>query len=208
MRISNKARGIAMETTVLMIRHAESPFIFGKERTRGLSKKGKEDASAITTVLHSFNIDVIVSSPYTRAIQTIQGLADDHMLEIHIIEGLREKQLKGAYQLPTEEIDEAIKKSFQDLDYCLEGGESSRNVQNRAIPEIIHLLEKYAGQTIVICTHGNIMAIIFHYFDTRYGYDFWKNTSKPDIYQLIFEGVQLNTVQRLNEENTFCKFPL
>lgn len=77
-----------METTVLMIRHAESPFIFGKERTRGLSKKGKEDASAITTVLHSFNIDVIVSSPYTRAIQTIQGLADDHMLEIHIIEGL------------------------------------------------------------------------------------------------------------------------
>ena len=98
-----------METTVLMIRHAESPLLFGKERTRGLSKKGKEDASAITTVLHSFNIDVIVSSPYTRAIQTIQGLADDHKLEIRIIESLREKQLKGAYQLPAEEIDKAIK---------------------------------------------------------------------------------------------------
>ena len=28
-----------METTVLMIRHAESPLLFGKERTRGLSKR-------------------------------------------------------------------------------------------------------------------------------------------------------------------------
>ena len=194
-----------METTIFMIRHAESPFIFGKERTRGLSKKGEEDVRAITKALLSFNIDVIVSSPYTRAIQTIQGLADAHKLEIQTIEELREKQLKGAYQLHAEEIDEAIKKSFHDLDYCLDGGESSRDVQNRAIPEIIHLLEKYAGQTIAIGTHGNIMAIIFHYFDAHYGYDFWKSTSKPDIYQLSFEGVQLKRVQRIKKEIRFCE---
>lgn len=186
-----------METTILMVRHAESPFIFGEERTRGLSNKGKVDAKEIARALLSRNIDIIVSSPYIRAIETVQGLADARDMNIETIENLRERQLKGAYRLSAEEIDEAIKKSFNDLDYFLDDGESIRDVQNRAIPEVINLLEKYVGQTIVIGTHGNIMTIVINYFDDHYGYEFWNKTSKPDIYQLVFEGVKLKTVQRI-----------
>lgn len=186
-----------METTILMVRHAESPFILGEERTRGLSNKGKVDAKKIAKALLSRNIDVIVSSPYIRAIETVQGLADAREMNIKTIENLRERQLKGAYRLSAEEIDEAIKKSFNDLDYFLDDGESIRDVQNRAIPEVINLLEKYVGQTIVIGTHGNIMTIIINYFDDHYDYEFWNKTSKPDLYQLVFEGVNLKTVQRI-----------
>lgn len=33
-----------MKTTIYMVRHAESPFVFGEEKTRGLSEKGLTDS--------------------------------------------------------------------------------------------------------------------------------------------------------------------
>jgi 2,3-bisphosphoglycerate-dependent phosphoglycerate mutase len=61
-------------------------------------------------------------------------------------------------------------------------GETTRQAQERAIPIILKLLSDYEGKKIVIGTHGNIMTIILKYFDTNYGFEFWKQTSKPDIY--------------------------
>ncbi len=36
-----------------------------------------------------------------------------------------------------------------------------------------------------------------NYFNAEYGYDFWKSTSKPDIYELKFSGEKLQLVNRL-----------
>lgn len=186
-----------MVTTLFMVRHARSPFVFGQERTRGLSKQGDIDAKKITELLSHEKIDVIVSSPYTRAIQTIEGLAQEKRLEIQIFEELKERQLKGPYKLPEEEINQAIKKSFEDKAYSLLGGESIRDVQDRAIPVIDELLTKYQDKTLILGTHGNIMTIIMNHFDSEYGYEFWKSTTKPDIYKLEFSGTHLNRLQRL-----------
>jgi|GEM_PF-806725 len=41
------------------------------------------------------------------------------------------------------------------------------------------------------------MTIILHAFDERYGYGFFAQTSKPDIYKAEFEGVELQSVTRL-----------
>lgn len=188
-----------MVTTVYMIRHANSPFIFGEERTRELSLEGVMDSKKITDLMSKVEIDVIVSSSYTRAIQTIEGIANQKNIKIKVIEELRERQLKGAYKLLDEEIQQAIKKSYEDYDYFLSGGESVREVQNRSIPVIKNLLNQYEGKTIIIGTHGNIMTIIMNYYNPKYGYDFWKSTTKPDIYKLIFSDAKLQNVQRVWE---------
>ena len=190
-----------MKTTLFMIRHAQSPFIFGQERTRELSERGKLDANKITEQLKQETIDVIVSSPYKRAIQTIEGIANEHQMEITIFEGLKERPIKGAYKLSAEEIEQAIKKSYDDKDYCLPGGETTRQAQERAIPVIKQLLTDYEGKSIVVGTHGNIMTIMMNYFDEQYGYDFWINTSKPDIYKLIFNDDVLVAVERVWEQD-------
>lgn len=182
-----------------MIRHAESPFIIGQERTRKLSTQGEIDAKKVTAIMNEKEIDLAVSSPYKRAIQTIEGIVVSKNIEVKEIEELRERRLKGAYKLPEEEIQEAIKKSFKDIDFKLSGGESVRDVQNRAIPIIYDLLNKYETKTIIIGTHGNVMTIIMNYFNKEYGYDFWKNTSKPDIYKLVFLRKKLQLVQRIWE---------
>ena len=188
-----------MNTIIYMIRHAKSPFVFGEERTRNLSAQGLIDAQKVTDIMNNEKIDLIVSSPYIRAIQTIEGIATNKDIEIIVYEQLRERQLKGAFKLTEDEIQQAIKTSFDDIDFQLTDGESIRDVQNRAIPVIKNLLNNYEGKTIIIGTHGNVMTIIMNYFNKAYGYDFWKNTSKPDIYKLVFSGEELLSVYRLWE---------
>jgi len=187
-----------MKTNIYMIRHAESPFVFGEERTRGLSEDGFKAAMKVADVLEQEEMHCIVSSTYERAKQTVQFLAERKGLPIIEYEDLRERPIKGLdYQSSWEELLKAIETSFQDIDYALEGGESTRQVQNRAIPIINKLLEEYCGKNIAIGTHGNIMTIIMNYFDTNYGYEFWNSTSKPDIYKLAFYDGQLQSIERI-----------
>lgn len=118
-------------------------------------------------------IDAIVSSPYKRASQMIEGIAKNHNLEVQVVE---------------------------DADFSLQVGESVNDVQNRAIPVINNLIKKHEGKTIIIRTHGNVMTISMNYYNEKYGYDFWQSTTKPDIYKLIFSSVKLVDVQRLWQE--------
>ena len=188
-----------VNTTIYMIRHAKSPFVVGQELTRELSTQGLIDAKKVADIMDNKKIDLIVSSPYKRAIQTIEEIATNKDIEIIVYEELRERQLKGAFKLTEDEIYQAIKTSFEDIDFHLTDGESIRDVQNRAMPVIKNLLNNYEGKTIIIGTHGNVMTIIMNYFDKAYGYEFWKNTSKPDIYKLVFSGENLLSVHRLWE---------
>lgn len=64
-----------METIVYMVRHAESPYSEGTERTRGLTVKGYSDLEKVLEILSSEGIDVIISSPYARAILTVEPIA-------------------------------------------------------------------------------------------------------------------------------------
>ncbi|MNP25434.1 hypothetical protein D3C76_1182420 [compost metagenome] len=84
-----------------------------------------------------------------------------------------------------------------DKDFALEGGETTHRAQQRAIPIMESLLVEHRGKNIVIGTHGNIMTIIMNYYDDTFGFDFWNRTSKPDIYKMVFNGDQLEQVERI-----------
>lgn len=190
-----------MNTTIYMVRHAESPFVFGKEKERGLSEEGFIAAEKVARCLENVPIHYIASSSYTRAIQTVQPLANLKKLDIITYDELRERPIKGLdYKSPWKVIEEAIEKSFVDLDFALEGGESTYEAHKRAIPIVEKMIEDNYGKNIVIGTHGNIMTIIMKYFDQQYGYNFWKSTSKPDIYKLVFKEKKLMEVERVWEE--------
>jgi 2,3-bisphosphoglycerate-dependent phosphoglycerate mutase len=191
-----------MTTTLYMVRHADSPFVFGDERNRELSDTGLDGARRVAEILGDVTIDHIASSSYARAIQTVQYLAEAKGLPITEYEELAERSIRGLdYQVPWEMMEAAIEKSFSDKDYALEGGESTRKAQQRAIPVIEKLLQEYEGKTSVLGTHGNIMTIIMNFYDNNYGYEFWKSTSKPDIYKLIFTANRLEQAERIWERD-------
>ena len=180
--------GNKLDTVIYMVRHAKSPYKLGEERVRGLSEEGETDAKRVTELLSDKEISVIASSPYLRAIQTIEGLATQKCLQIIEFEELKERPIMGLeYKLTESEVQDAIEQSFHDKEYCLKEGETTNQAQERAIPVIKQLLNDYKGKKTVIGIHGNIMTIIMNYFDEQYGFEFWKSTTKPDIYELTFD---------------------
>jgi len=41
------------------------------------------------------------------------------------------------------------------------------------------------------------MTMMIHYFDSSYGYDFLNQLTKPDIYKMVFDGLELIDISRL-----------
>jgi 2,3-bisphosphoglycerate-dependent phosphoglycerate mutase len=183
-----------MRTIIYFIRHAESQYIEGQERLRGLSEQGIRDALQVQQTLQNEAIDVFVSSPYERAVQTIKPLAEDMRKEIVIVEELRERTIG---ELGGLNFQKAKQNVYQDFQLAFAGGESSAEAQTRGAQALGILLEEYKGKTVVIGTHGDIMTLMLNHFDPQqYNYEFWQSTSMPDIYKAEFEGKRLLRVTR------------
>lgn len=186
-----------MLTNLYFVRHAHSPYT-PDELGRPLSEKGFADAEKITQLVENENIDFVISSPYKRAIQTVEGVAQFLGKEMMIVDDLKERVLSGS---PVDDFQAAITKVWEDPTFSWEGGESNVMAQKRGVNEILSVLEKYEGKNIVIGTHGNIMVLIMNYFDNRIDLDFWKQLDMPDIYKLTFKKEKLVGVTRLWERN-------
>ncbi|WP_404350103.1 histidine phosphatase family protein [Sutcliffiella horikoshii] len=184
-----------MLTNLYFVRHAHSIYT-PDELERPLSEKGYKDAERILALIQPDNIDVVVSSPYKRAVQTVEGVAEYFNLEIEIFEDLKERTLTSK---PAEDFAAAITKVWGDPNFAWEGGESNMEAQARGVKVIHYLLKKYEGKNVAIGIHGNIMVLIMNYFDKQYDFSFWNGLDMPDIYKLTFDGDELVGVSRLWE---------
>ncbi|SEM95867.1 2,3-bisphosphoglycerate-dependent phosphoglycerate mutase [Terribacillus saccharophilus] len=135
-----------MSTIIYMIRHGKSPKE-GNERTRGLTDKGEQDAIKIADFLKEEGIEVFVSSPYKRAVDTIRGLAEHAGNKVEKIEDLRERVFtSGDTRISDEKLLPLLKKSFVDPNFALPGGESNAACKNRAVAVLEDLLHVYKGK--------------------------------------------------------------
>lgn len=180
-------------TTLFFVRHAHSTYS-QDEINRPLSERGFDDAQYVTEILKEEEIDVVVSSPYKRAVQTVNGIAEYIDTEIEIIDGFKERTLSTD---PVSDFNFAITKVWEDYHFSWKGGESNFVAQRRGVKSTFDVLKKYTGKNVVIGTHGNIMALIMNFFDKQYDFMFWKKLDMPDIYKLTFEECELINVKRL-----------
>ncbi|MGN9167106.1 histidine phosphatase family protein [Paenibacillus jamilae] len=187
-----------MKTLIYMVRHGDSPKTAGNERTRGLTDKGMSDANQTTELLDREGIEVFISSPYQRAILTIQELSRRSGKEIIVFENLKERIFStDDHRMPDEDLFPLLKKSFSDPDFALPGAESNNGCQSRAVAVLKEILTTFRGRKIAIGTHGAVMTLMMGYFDNRYDYHFLMQTSKPDVYKMEFNGEELVRVERL-----------
>ena len=182
-----------MLTNLYFVRHAHSSYT-PDELGRPLSERGFADANTVTELLKRETIDHVISSPYRRAIQTVEGIARYINKEIEIVDDFKERLLS---QEPVENFSLAIAKVWEDFDFSWEGGESGNIAQKRGVHAVLQVLENNAGKNIVIGTHGNIMVLIMNYFDSSYGFEFWRKLEMPDIYKLSFDQKKLVHVKRI-----------
>jgi 2,3-bisphosphoglycerate-dependent phosphoglycerate mutase len=170
-----------MRKTVFVIRHAKAT---GQAPDAPLTAEGELQAEALAQQFATVNIDRILSSPYVRAVQSIAPLTRAFALPIETDERLVERVLSP---IPLTDWMTALQVSFEDLDCCWEGGESSRVAMQRASAVIDDVLA-HTAQTTMIVTHGNLMTLLLKRFDPTLGFAFWQQLTNPDIYRVHVQG--------------------
>ncbi|HEU5138708.1 MAG TPA: histidine phosphatase family protein [Bacillales bacterium] len=175
---------------IYMIRHCEAE---GQAPDASLTAEGQRQAQELAKQLKNKPIDRIVSSPFSRAVDSIEPLAEQKEIPVEKDQRLKERILSGA---PLEDWQECLKQSFEDLDICYEGGESGREAMTRGVSLLRELLDS-SDDKIAVVTHGGLMALMLHHFDFRFGFSDWANLMNPDIYRLTFHNTIYPEIQRM-----------
>lgn len=168
---------------IYLVRHAHSVYS-PDEYGRGLSEKGRHDTEYVTELLGKESITVVLSSPYKRAVETVQGTADNAKIPLEIEEEFKERILSSE---PVDDFETAINKVWNNPLYAFDGGECNLEAQKRGVNALYHVMKQYDGERVAIGTHGNIMVLMMNYFDKQYDFSFWKQLEMPDIYKLRFK---------------------
>lgn len=185
-----------MITEIYLVRHAHSDYSSGDEETRTLSERGRIDALAVTELLLKQRIQVVCSSPYVRAVQTVEGIAHALSVPMDLDERFRERIFAERSYIVEDRL-EAMVRGFTEPDLTFPGGESNRDVKRRGISAMNWVLKAYRGKRVAIGIHGGIMTLIMHHYDPRFGSDFLLELPKPDIYKLAFDDDTYNGVQKI-----------
>ena len=175
-------------TNVYFIRHAESRYD-ADDRTRGLSDKGLRDRVLAAEFLSDKAIDTVLSSPYRRAVETVQEFADAHGLDVIPVEDFRERCIADVW---VDDFREFTRRQWEDHDFKLNDGESLREVGQRNIAALTEVLRQYDGKNIAIGTHGTALSTIIHHFVPTFGYaEFERILGKmPWAVHFTFNGEQ------------------
>lgn len=184
-------------TKVYFIRHAEPNYDNHDDMARELSTKGLKDRALVTNFLLDKHIEVILSSPCKRAVDTVADFAELLHLQIRTIEDFRERRVDGGW---ITDFDTFCKKQWEDFHYKLSNGESLQEVQSRNIRALNRILKDFDGKNIVIGSHGTALSTIINYYDETFGYfDFQKiKNLMPWVVELTFENYACTKIQPIN----------
>ncbi|WHX24565.1 histidine phosphatase family protein [Virgibacillus halodenitrificans] len=185
-----------MVTNLYFVRHAHSTYT-PNELGRPLSNCGRQKAEKVTQLLKDEDINYVISSPYKRAVQTVEGISRLIEKKVMLVDDFKERKLS---EEPIRNFNVAIRKVWEEKTFSWQGGESNVIAQKRGVNATLKVLEKYEGENIVVGTHGNIMVLIMNYFDEKYSFNFWEKLDMPDIYKLVFEKKKLREVKRIWSE--------
>lgn len=162
---------------LLLVRHCESS---GPQPEASLTANGLRHARRLAEALEGHPIDRIVSSPFRRARQTIAPLATLRALDVEIEPRLAERRLAVP---PVDDWRAYVRRSFIDPDSRAPGGESAREVLERGRAAITQYFES-ASRLPVLVTHGQLLSLVLHSIDARFGYADWQRLRNPDVFVL------------------------
>ena len=156
-------------TQVLLIRHGQSEGNaegrFGGHTATPLSPRGRKQAQATAWALAKENITAIYSSDLPRAIETARPLAKIEHLQIQLTEAFRERSVGVMEGLTFEEAAEAHPEQYaallrRDFEHVLSGGESYRQLLDRARRKLDEAIEVNKGGRIAVFSHTGTICIL------------------------------------------------
>ncbi|HEY0365991.1 MAG TPA: histidine phosphatase family protein [Pyrinomonadaceae bacterium] len=159
-------------TNVLLIRHGQSKGNaerrFGGHTATPLSARGRNQADATARTLQSESITAIYSSDLARAIETAKPLANITGLPVNGTTAFRERDVGVMEGLTFEDAAQEHPDQYaallrRDFEYVLIGGESYRQLLDRARQRLDEIIEEHRGGKIAVFSHtGTICILALH----------------------------------------------
>ena len=154
-------------TKFIIVRHGQSKaneggYLAGVTDAP-LSSLGEKQARAVSDyILKNYQVDVVYSSPLSRACNTVKGVADALDLPIITAEELSEFDFGKWEGLPLEEIktkfDNGYGKWAKDPGVFIpDGGESMTHLQERVVKKLKEIGKKEDGKTVLIGSHSSVI---------------------------------------------------
>jgi 2,3-bisphosphoglycerate-dependent phosphoglycerate mutase len=166
-----------MHKIIYVIRHCQAT---GQEPQAVLTTAGRIQAQVLAKFLLDRKIERIVSSPFLRAIQSLELLACLLGLEIETDERLVERVLSNT---PLPDWLACLRDTFTNSDLSFPGGESSRIATQRAVSALQDILD-HEQQITALVSHGNLCTLLLGYFDKTIGFSTWEHMTNPDVFRL------------------------
>tara|TARA_S200000501_G_scaffold259970_1_gene243986 strand:- start:56 stop:658 length:603 start_codon:yes stop_codon:yes gene_type:complete len=180
-----------------LIRHGKAAME-GSDRERVLDSDGIIQATSLCKKIKTQFQDQkirIISSPFKRAMQTIEKLSQDMAADIEKSQSLEEINIGKDQNLSKHQI---IEKMWSDKNFKVQNGSSQSEHIDKIKDELNQILDDFYKNdyNLILISHGNSIGIILKYFlDTDFTFNDWKKISMPDMYCLSF-----------NEKNKITNF--
>jgi broad specificity phosphatase PhoE len=156
-------------TRVLMVRHGAT-ILSAEDRFAGatdvaLSDEGREQTRRLAERLSHERIVAVYASPLGRTLETAQILAAPHKLDVQTCDGLREISHGRWEQMTRREVEQKFPEEAAEWEkdpytFAPLGGESGLAVTARALPAVIELVRKHAGDTILVVSHKGTIRLL------------------------------------------------
>lgn len=159
-----------MKKTFYFIRHGQTDLnlkgiVQGRGVNSPLNENGKKQADAFFEAYQHVPFDKVYTSTLLRTHQTVEKF---------VKQGVPTEQLVGLDEISWgdyegQEQNETILQGFQalvsswknnDLDICVENGESPNQLVKRQAEAIDYMLTKQEERTILVCMHGRALRIL------------------------------------------------
>jgi 2,3-bisphosphoglycerate-dependent phosphoglycerate mutase len=176
-----------MLTELVLVRHA-TPFVPKRggpdDYHRSLTDQGLEQAAQLAGELVALGPAAVLSSPYLRAVQTVEPAARALGLPVRTRRELREWD--AGFE-PGPDFVRHHEQSWADPQLARPGGESLQQLSDRATTALISLARQHTAQTVIIGSHGTFISRALIGFGVEVDWrPFSQAMPMPAIYRLDF----------------------
>ncbi|ANU14249.1 histidine phosphatase family protein [Planococcus halocryophilus] len=173
-----------MDKTIYLIRHCQAT---GQAPEAELTEIGKKQAKDLAEFFQQRKVVHFVSSPFMRAIQSIEPAAKQLGLPI-VIDGRLAERILSSEDLS--DWMEKLEASFEDEELKFVGGESGREATTRAIAALQDMKDGTAA-----VTHGNLLGLLLKSIDSQYDFSAWGKLTNPDVFKVEITNGQTSVVR-------------
>jgi len=163
-------------TRLCLVRHGETAWN-AEGRVQGqldvpLSAVGLAQARAVAAALAGESFGAIYASDLARVRQTAEPAAARLGLGVRLERALRERHYGMFERLTYVEVKERYPAEYarfrdKDLDFDFVSGESLKAFAERALACVAALVERHAGESILVFTHGGVLEIVYRHATGR-----------------------------------------